>query len=546
MINRAFRYDLNSGVWVEIEDKNFIDTDIEKLPVALVVSYEWIKNRNFLFCRKHRRVEEIISVTDSEIITDENCTFKGLTTVVKIPKNESYDWRNHFVAVRWRIFQKSPQTPVNVSADVISFKYKGWHNIFLCHYENFYINVSIAKKTHIIKKIKDCSGRFVNWTEELEIKIPKIVAENALEVLRESTKIIYGIKPSDITKFDIRKKFLTYFERPFDLNIVFLKNFFIAFGEFDEIFPYDCTDNYKIICRLLEINPPKSLRKAYAKNPYAIIWYMLFMQWGVKDLNFIQKFFYFDEYFVGMPLNKFVMVPEIKRVATYVLSWIEKWLALENYCKWLLKEKGEKFMMNWLYKINEKGILNWQVDILHQFRQYGDKLPEEIKKLLLKEGLTNYVHDIISWKVRELSENLTNVRVIYTPNILKYEAIINGYEFRLVRDTKTLYFVSLELENCVMSYRDKVLSRQSIIFCVIRKAKYIACIEIQNGNEIVQALGYHNQLLEGELLFICNFWAQLKNLKISTEQLNLPIKIIFKDIFIPKNLQNLICKIISE
>ena len=223
----------------------------------------------------------------SGFITEKNCKFDGLKAATEITKRIEFTGRlENYTAVRWRIFQRSPESPINISADVISFEYNGWHQIFLWHYENFYTNVSVAKKIHVVKKMKDYRGRSVNWTEETEIKIPKIVAENALEIMRESTKAVYGIKPSDIAKFDIQKKFWTYMERPFDLNIVLLKNFFAHFGKFDDIFPYDCTDNYKIICRLLEINPPKSLRKAYAKNPYAIIWYIIFKQFGVKDLKF--------------------------------------------------------------------------------------------------------------------------------------------------------------------------------------------------------------------------------------------------------------------
>jgi len=541
MTNLAFKYDLLTEKWIEIEDKNFIDTDIEKLPVVLFVEYEWLKNQKFVFCKKHHQVEKIISVNDSEIITEENCTFKGLTAVIKIPKNDSYDWKRHFTAVRRRIFQKAPQTPVNVSADVISFEYKGWHNIFLCRYENFYINVSMQKKILITKKI-----RRKNWTEDrnatTEIKMPEIVTEAALEVLRESTKAVHGIKPTVITNIQGVKKILAYIERPFDVNIILLKNFFSRFGDFDKIFPYDCKDNYKIICRLLEINPPKSLRKAYAKNPYAIIWYMIFKQFGVKDINFMQKFFLLDNDIIFWKLKDFIFNPKNK---TIFLSDY-KWRIFQYYTKWRIKNIGEKKILQMLYRLVKENLIldEMQFDIMDMFYKYDEKITSDLKKKLLKFGLTGFIHDAMSYEISEHLNKFQRVRIIYDQKIMSYEAEINGYKFRAVRDTKDLYYLGLEMSNCVMTYRDKVLSRQSIIFCVIRKAKYVACIEIQNENEIVQALGYHNQLLEDELLFVCNFWAKLKNFTIKTNQLDLPIKIFFDTKISQPNLQNLIYKII--
>ena len=357
---------------------------------------------------------------------------------------------------------------------------------------------------------------------ESEIKIPEIVTNAAMEILRESTKAIYGFKLTVITKLEGKEKIFAYLERPFDLNIILLKNFFADFGDFDKIFPYECTDNYKTICRLLEINPPQSLRKAYAKNPYAIIWYMIFKQLGVQDVNFMQKFFPLDECITVLPLDEFRFIVKTKKVVK--MKYSARWRAFQYFFKCMLKNKGEKFFMNWLYKFSVKENLTQnQIDIIEMFYKHEDKISAEIKARLWKDGLTNYIHDMISWQIRESLNHLGNVRVIFTPEILEYEAIINGYEFKIVRDTKTLYFVSLELENCVMSYRDKFLKQESIIMVVVKNKKYLACIEIQDKINIVQALGVHNQRLEGELLFVFEIWTTWKNLIDYSEHNSTPI-----------------------
>ena len=546
MINRAFRYDLLSDKWIEIEDKNFIDTDIEKLPVTMLVKiYNSQSNKKYVFCPKHKKFEEIILADENVIISENYCKFTGLTAIVDF----DHEYRDVvYVPFRWRIFQRTLESPINIAADV-AFVTAARYGV-LVSWKNFYINVSIAKKICVVKKIEGYRRYLENWTEYTEVQMPEIVTETAMEVLRESTKAIYGIKPTVTTNMQSVTKILAYIERPFDVNIILLKKFFAQFGDFDKIFPYECKDNYKIICKLLEINPPKSLRKAYVQNPYSIIWYMILKQCGVKDVNFMQKFFRFEHFLDCVDLKDFYFNPKDKILVNgeniYRASH-KNWKKFEYYCKWLLENKGEKFFTNWLYRlVTEDELSNWQWDMLDMFHKNDKKLSDNLKVQFLKYGLTEFVHDAMSYEISEYLSKLQRVRIIYDKKIMAYEAEINGYKFRAVRDTKDLYYLGLEMSNCVMTYRDKVLSRQSIIFCVICKEKYVACIEIRNENEIVQALGYHNQLLEGELLFVCNFWAQLKNLKISTEQLNLPIKIIFGDVTVPKNLQNLICRIISD
>lgn len=481
MVNRAFQYYFDSEKWIENTEEIFINSDIEKLPLVIFAEYAW-KN-------------------DLKIISWDNYQFSSFVAVVKISRNdfESGNRIIYNVPIRWRIFQDSVDGPINIAADIIRLKYHSWHNIFLKRYENYFINVSMKKKI------------FVTNRKESGIKLPKIVVDAAMETLRDSTKAIYGIKPTIITKFEGVEKICAYVERPFDINIILLKNFFADFGDFDRIFPYESTDNYKIICRLLEIKPPRSLRKAYAKNPYAIIWYMIFKQLGVKDINFMQKFFLLDECITVMPLDEFRFRVKSKEVIK--MKYSVRWQAFEYFCKFMIKNKGEKFFMNWLYKFSAKENLTQnQIDTIQMFYKRENQISPELQEKLWKDGLTTHVHDMMSWEVRESLKYLKNVRLIFAPEILKYEAIINGYEFKLVRDTKTLYFVSLELENCVMSYHDRFLTQESIIVVVIKNKKYVACIEIQGKNSVVQALGVRNRQLEGELLFVFELWTAWKNL----------------------------------
>lgn len=346
MVNRAFQYYFDSEKWIENTEEIFINSDIEKLPLVIFAEYAW-KN-------------------DLKIISWDNYQFSSFVAVVKISRNdfESGNRIIYNVPIHWRIFQDSVDGPINIAADFAEIKRD--NSGIRMRWENFFISVSMAKKICVIKQVKNIRGFFENWTESPEMPIPNNVMEAALDVLRESTKAIYGIKPTVITKFEGVEKICAYVERPFDINIILLKNFFADFGDFDRIFPYESTDNYKIICRLLEIKPPRSLRKAYAKNPYAIIWYMIFKQLGVKDINFMQKFFLLDECITVMPLDEFRFRVKSKEVIK--MKYSVRWQAFEYFCKFMIKNKGEKFFMNWLYKFSAKENLTQnQIDTIQMF-----------------------------------------------------------------------------------------------------------------------------------------------------------------------------------
>ena len=528
MINRAFQFDLNSGDWVECTDEKFINEDIENFPHVLVVRY--FNYDNYVYCPKHHSIENIfdsVDAGDSEIISDAGCKFqdsdklidknllycpihKQLEEIILIDGNEIItdtfckfnsligfgNYCSSAIPFRWRIFQSDDKNFVNIAADVARLRGRSFNMVK--HWDNFFISISVTEKKYLL-----------NWAEPYQgVKIPQIVEDAAIEILRESTKTYYGLKPTVTANFAGLEKIRTYIRRPFDLNITLLEYFFFDFGDFDKVFPYECKDNYKIICRMLEINPPKSLRKAYAKNPYAIIWYMIFNQFGVKDVNFMQKFFLLDKCIADMHLDKFRFHKRNKEV----ISRINTWSAFNHFCKCLLKARGEKFMMNWLYKFSTTEHLNQnQLDTIKMFFEYEKNISYELKTKIFKNGLTWYVHDAISAEVSNYLQERDNVKIFYDEKVLNCEGNINGYNFDVVKETKILTHVGLELANCVASYKDRVLDLRSIIFVVSKNNRLCACIEVHEG-KIVQARGYHNQDLTGEIEKTVQEWKNSKDI----------------------------------
>ena len=252
-----------------------------------------------------------------------------------------------------------------------------------------------------------------------------------------------------------------------------------------------------------------------AKNPYVIFWHLLLKGYGVEDLNLIQKFYKFDQGIVGIPFsdihlkNGKVSIP--RNNSTYI-----DWLPLEHYLRWLEKNKSQRAMVNELYRWAKKGINQEMYDTLSQFAQYETALPESLRQMLLRRGLTREVHDLISEAVLELNPNTRNRILLYTPEDYALEYQIGDYEFRLVRQTHDLSIIGRQMHNCVASYREQALFGESIIMTAKKDGNYVICIELDAEHHLYQAYGPHNQELSGDNLIACGAWIKRCQIQIST------------------------------
>ena len=530
MLDVAFKYDYTQDKWVPCLSEDYAHQEIEKVPYALLLRYKngayerqvKLPEETYVLCRKHHEAEPVAEIRTNSVVSETGCRFEGLVSLGTLVLNPyGYSPPEIYVPFRWRIYQKETSGPVNIAADVAEVQYD--RAGALVHWHNFSLSVHIGKQRMVISKLQDFGSK--DWMDETRVEMPDIVVETALEALRESTKLATGIKPSVLSRMKGNACITAYIERPFDLNIVFLKPFLRHYigKNYDEIFPYDCKDNYRKVCQLLDIDPPKSLRKAYSYNPYAIVWYMLFQYWRIKDINLIQKFFYLDACVADLPLKKFYITSDESKRIECLGDCLQEWNAMNRYCVWRLSQEGEKKFLHWLYQVSSDDVLqSWQRDIINALYHHESVLSDGIKRILLRDGLTQYVHDQISWEVTAYSKGLEDVQISYEPSILAYECIINGYEFRLAHDTHTLRHVGLLLQNCVATYREAVIDHRSIIVVVRHEDKYVACIEIQPKRGIVQALGQRNHRLEGEVLQVCRYWVKMEKLRVDTDHLDVP------------------------
>ncbi len=543
----AFQYDYFKKQWVTCLDDNIARESIEKLATVLVAKHPDDENI-FIYCKKHRKLEPVADENEEyidgniaidnaseikfirlvpdpqkgEIFSATGCNHRGLFGVGTFKKTESVkDNKFVYIPFRWRIFQKETGEPINIAADVAKAK--------ILAYESMSINwITAAYSVNFSnQKIVVTQSKLINGWDETNNAIPTEVVDAAMELLRADSELESGIKPSVLSKMDGHEKIESFVERPFDLNIVYLKTFFKDFndGDFETLFPREQKDNYKKICELLQINPPKSLRKAYTFNPYAIVWYMYLRQIGISDINLIQPLMEVKNNILGIPLSDLYFSLETQKIERAkketaaqdiaYTRWLERrgnqqeklsWLGF--YANWLQEYGKEKRFLRWLKEASTtKPMADWQWDILRSFKEFNEKLSVAIKRRFLRDGLTRYVHDTMSWEVLVATSHWQNVSVQYSPKILSYECRIKNYEFHVIKETVHLTHIGHMFKNCVASYRNAVIDKRSIIVSAQKDKQYVACIEIRDTNHIIQALGVYNSHLQGEDLLACRYWA---------------------------------------
>ena len=542
MLELAFRYNLETEEWVQCTDKLLIEQDIERLHTVLLVKYIGYDNDGYYVrCPRHCRDEMLQTSGNGKFITVDGCRFDGLVGVVE-KQYTSYNYyvryksdkRYGFVPFRWRMYQKDDSSPINIAADVLYIDKLSSNSSM--NWKNCSFSIDVVKRKMIVSKIRTWNGeipRFYyakeltvhlkEWTEITGMEIPDVVTDITMNSLQEGIKSKYGIMPSALSQIKGKLKIMAFVKRPFDLNIVFLKNFLRNFindeqmqDAFDRIFPYEQKDNYRKLCRLLEIKPPKSLRKAYTFNPYSIVWYMILRQLGIEDVNLMQRFLYLSNGICGLKLQNFCYDKENRKVVCCAEDEIARWEAAELYCKWLKERNRVKRMLNWLYAVSkEDSLSDMQWDILRAFQDYKEQLTNEVKDRLLCDGLTTYVHNAISNEIITISQKGTHYKIRYSEEVLKYECKINQYEFRLVHDTVILPKLGTIFHNCVASYESRAIAHESIIMYVLDETDYLACIELSRSGRVIQALGKYNKNLWGQTSRVVSFWANMNKLNIS-------------------------------
>lgn len=558
MIDKVFVQTGLDGAWVECADDRIAHEDIDHLTCALLILHHDDHRGpegEFRLYRVGNREPEVFPVGTQE----ENAQlFREVRERADLVGFGSYhmtyfdrDWGDfhmheaywdvEVVPFRWRFLQKTADGALYLAADVACYtpeKNGLWISI-----ECFSICIQMERGIVIVSKTGNAAierrgiERRVHrdaWTEASDLEIPQNISNLVIEALRISTQEWSGIYPTITWQRSGKQAVLAFAAHPFDWNISVFRSFL---GEkvYKKLFPREQKDNFRPLCAYLGIHPTKSLRRAYGKNPYAILWYLLLKRIGVTDLNLIQKFYAFDKDIAGIPFSharwmdgKIEIVDDYGRIMEddndLGLLWgyggrYISWPAIEYYLHWVKKNKNERAMANEFYRLAKRGITQEMSDTMTQFKMYEDKMPLTLRWRLLKHGLTHEMHDLISEAVLSWEMKEENKAVEYPPEDQTLEASIGDYVFRLVKQTKELSSIGRKMHNCVASYRKRVLSHQSMIVTARRDGEYAICIELDDKHVMQQAYAPHNKYLSGDALAACLIWVKLNEIRVAGKYL---------------------------
>ena len=340
----VFVQDIKNNTWVACEDETYKTEDLEKIACGIVL-YHF--DDCFFYNSKDRHWRRIDGVQSVEAFQGLMC-YHDLSD--RFERQISLNMDRAIFPFRWRICRKEENSYVVFALDMLcgSLRVPYYGNAPLSsrlQFRTMSFSMDVATR-RMLKAREDLlyynSNSYDDYRRCDVVHIPPVVMQSMVKFLQEGAGRAFGIKPSVLLEaggVDFPDRFIS---RPFDVNITYLRNFF-GTDVFEKRFPWQQKDNFQPLCQLLGIEkPPKSLRRAYSFNPYAPVIFLILKQWGVQDINYIQKFFGYDRTIFNLKLANFQAVIRHDDIDIGYSESDCCWRRLSGYARFVLEHGGEK------------------------------------------------------------------------------------------------------------------------------------------------------------------------------------------------------------
>lgn len=289
---------------------------------------------------------------------------------------------------------------------------------------------------------------------------------------------------------------------PFEPGLYDIKNAIyekFPVGRFD-------MNGYNSACDFLKVKSFKTVRKEYIKNPLALLSYKGLVQCGFTDKNLIVK--------------------ALQSPVAELFKWKseEALSGLSSYCKAAIESRGEGPTLTMLTRNFEDAKKIGQPEICIDTANYAKRLlldeedweacpvkvPKELISDLFKNGLTRNNHTALM-QIDYMTTH-TNITFRYQKKQLDLEDEIDGYKFRLPKDSLQLYEIGQALHNCVGGYADKVRHGLCTIVYAEKDGAYRLCIEVKNLQKVKQQRADYNSSPTGKNADVMKAWRTRHNL----------------------------------
>ncbi|MCR5288481.1 MAG: PcfJ domain-containing protein [Treponema sp.] len=247
-------------------------------------------------------------------------------------------------------------------------------------------------------------------------------------------------------------------------------------------FAYKRTDS-KVFHKFLEkahIKDWRILRRCYMERPAVLLTCMRMQDSGFKDVNLYNR--------VLESEDNCAILDDMDRKSLVFFS------------RYSIRRRGQIATLNTLLKktYDEDGDVDLYIkkDSVNMFCQYFRYVPKELRSDILDEGFTRFNHDALS----SISYRARSRKIVfkYTSEQKKLEDDIEGYSFRLPKDSYQLSEIGAKLHNCVGSYAKDVKNKECTIVYATKDDAYTICIEVQQKAVKQELTNYNKHPTEEE------------------------------------------------
>ncbi|MBO4385488.1 MAG: PcfJ domain-containing protein [Treponema sp.] len=368
-----------------------------------------------------------------------------------------------------------------------------------------------CKRYTILLKMGECgktvvpseqnANEFYDWREERyvrqkceEISFDSMLPQDAMAQIHALLNAYAGrsVTLNTVLKGELLLQGLC--DYPYEPNMIVIENYrktiLGGFPKSDRI----SSDVYNKVCDYLKIKSYPTLRRLFYVNPMVLLVYRLLTRIGFKDLNIINTV-----------LNDSVSNASVLRLLDFAEA------ALVLFANFLLGGHAERTVWYMLWKMLGERELNFTDanDGIEMFAQYFNYIDDEMKKSVMKDGMTLYNHDMLA--KFSLDFNNRDLEFLYTDDQLALEDEIDGYHFELAKNSGMLRMLGSKLHNCVASYTQRVAGGKCIVVFAHVEGVPKLCIELRE-NIVWQQRADRNENPEGKDLLVLKKWEAKHNL----------------------------------
>ena len=508
VIEKAFIYNQVMQKWEISDDADITSKDISMLPIAFTMRY---KGKSWVWCQHHRNFEELAETDGRLFRSAEGCVIKGVPMAADLEPYDSFEYSPE-LPLRWRVFCRDFDKSLFISADIIQFRF-GIAPDSIFHCAPVFRNFAYSRRLFSLDEREKRSFSAVSNNRTLSL--PDEVSDGILEILKDEVESRYHVRPTTDSFLTGENKIKAFFFRPFEINGYILSPFF---RNFEGVLPRDCMDGYHRLCEALSIKTPKSMRKIYPSNPFALVMYRALLELGFTNYDLMRPFL--DGTRIGeidfkkIGANQLPFLPpllEAEKNPVPVLAeeeddmisqaeidailgvgpvtHYEDWEQLAFLTNWLIGRKGEKRIARRLLKYSSEEVAWENSDICKMVYRHFDAISDETKEMFVQHGFSHELHEKLVGEINQIE--FRHEEIPYLPYERDFECAINGYFFELPTYTDDFQQIGLAMHNCVASYLEDVCHKKCTILTIKKDGQYVGCVEIRDSC-VRQALGFKN------------------------------------------------------